>query len=94
MAPEHSDWKYVIGEKARFTITVLQNGNALKNVPVKYEIGPEKMESTKKDSILRSNGILTTDAGTMKEPGFLRCIATATIDNKTYRGIATAAFDP
>lgn len=94
VAPEHSDWKYVIGEKATFHITVLQNGNAIKNVVVKYEIGPEKMDPSKKDSLLLANGTLTTDGGTLKEPGFLRCIATTTIDNKTYRGLGTAAFDP
>lgn len=94
VAPDHSDWKYTTGEKATFRITVLQNGNALKNVTVKYEIGPEKMDASKKDSVLLVNGTLTADGGTMKEPGFLRCIATTTIDNKTYRGLGTAAFDP
>ncbi len=94
VAPDHSDWKYTIGEKATFHITVLQNGNALKNVVVKYEIGPERMDPSKKDSLLLANGMLTTDGGTMKEPGFLRCVATTTIDNKTYRGLGTAAFDP
>ena len=94
VAPDHSDWKYTIGEKATFHITVLQNGNALKNVVVKYEIGPERMDPSKKDSLLVANGMLTTDGDTMKEPGFLRCVATTTIDNKTYRGLGTAAFDP
>ena len=94
VAPDHSDWKYTIGEKATFHITVLQNGNALKNVVVKYEIGPERMDPSKKDSLLLANGMLTTDGGTLKEPGFLRCVATTTIDNKTYRGLGTAAFDP
>lgn len=94
VAPDHSDWKYTIGEKATFHITVLQNGNALKNVVVKYEIGPERMDPSKKDSLLLANGMLTTDGGTLKEPGFLRCVATTTIDKKTYRGLGTAAFDP
>lgn len=94
VAPDHSNWIYNSGEKVKFTITVLQNGNALKNVFVKYEIGPEKMDPVKKDSQLVANGTLVVDAGTMKDPGFLRCIATATINNKTYRGLATAAFDP
>ncbi|HEX6847394.1 MAG TPA: hypothetical protein VF144_10460, partial [Chitinophagaceae bacterium] len=94
VAPDHSDWTYTNGEKAKFTITVLQNGNALKNVFVKYEIGPEKMEPIKKDSQLLANGTLVVEAGSMKDPGFLRCIATTTINNKTYRGLATAAFEP
>jgi cephalosporin-C deacetylase-like acetyl esterase len=94
VAPDHTDWTYATGEKVKFTITVLQNGNAIKNVIVKYETGPEKMDPHKKDSLLLTNGTLTVDAGTMKEPGFLRCVAFATVNNKTYRGFATAAFNP
>lgn len=30
----------------------------------------------------------------MKVPGFLRCIATAEVDNKEYRNLSTAGFDP
>jgi cephalosporin-C deacetylase len=94
VAPDHADWVYHTGEKVKFTITVLQNGNAVKNSAVKYEIGPEKMDATKTDSLVVTNGTLVIDGGTMKQPGFLRCIATATINNKTYRGLGTGAFDP
>jgi cephalosporin-C deacetylase-like acetyl esterase len=94
VAPDHADWVYTKGEKVKFTITILQNGNVLKNTTVKYEVGPEKMDPIKTDSLELSNGTLVVDAGTMKEPGFLRCIATAYIDNKTYRGLGTGAFDP
>ncbi len=94
VAADHADWVYTTGEKVKFTITILQSGNTLKDATVKYEIGPEKMEATKKDSLSLANGTLIVDGGTMKEPGFLRCIATASINNKTYRGLATAAFDP
>ena len=94
VAPDHTDWTYKPGEKAKFTITVLQSGNVLKNAIVKYEIGPEKMEPTKKDSLPLAAGTLNIDGGTMKVPGFLRCIATAYVNGKTYRGLATAAFNP
>ena len=94
VSPDHADWVYASGEQVKFTITVLQNGNTLKNSSLKYELGPEKMEPTKKDSLALANGTLVVDGGTMKEPGFLRCIAIATINNKTYRGLGTAAFDP
>ena len=56
VAPDHSDWTYKTGENIKFTITVLQNGNILKNAVVKYETGPEKMEAQKKDSLLLPNG--------------------------------------
>ena len=94
VAPDHTDWNYTTGEKVKFTITVLQNGNVVKNAVVKYETGPEKMEPVKKDSLVLANGTLVVDGGTMKEPGFLRCIVTTTVNNKTYRGLATAAFNP
>ncbi|MDQ2658712.1 MAG: acetylxylan esterase [Bacteroidota bacterium] len=94
VAPDHDNWTYKPGEKVKFTITVLQNGNPLKNVKVRYEIGPEKMEPTKNESADLSKGSLTVDGGTMKTPGFLRCIAVAEVDGTEYRGLATAGFDP
>ena len=94
VAPDHADWTYAPGEKVKFTITILQSGNVLKNAVVKYEIGPEKMDPVKKDSLLVAGGTLMIDGGTMKEAGFLRCIATAFLNNKPYRGLATAAFNP
>lgn len=94
VAPEHTDWTYTKGEKVKFTITVLQGGNALKNVSVKYEIGPERMTPILKDSLVLTNGTISIDGGTMQEPGFLRCIATAMVNNKVYRGLGTAAFNP
>ncbi|MGK2861005.1 MAG: acetylxylan esterase [Chitinophagaceae bacterium] len=94
VAPDHTNWIYMPGEKVKFNITVLQNGNAIKNASIKYTIGPEKMDAVKKDSLTLSGGTYTADGGTMKTPGFLRCIVTATINNKSYRGLGTAAFDP
>lgn len=94
VAPDHADWTYKINEKAKFTITVLQDGNPVKNVKVRYEIGPEKMEPTKKDSSALSAGSLSVDGGTLKGAGFLRCTAWAKVEGKEYRGLATAGFDP
>lgn len=94
VAPDHEDWTYKPGEKVKFTITVLHNGNPVQDAQVRYEIGPEKMEPTKKESTKLGKGITTVEGGTLKTPGFLRCIAIATVDGKEYRGLATAGFDP
>lgn len=94
VAPDRADWTYKTGDKTKFTITVFKSGNILKNAVVKYEVGPEKMDATKKDSLLLPSGTLTIDGGTMKTPGFVRCIATAIVDGKSYRGLATAGFNP
>ncbi len=94
VAPDHADWLYKRGDNVKFTITVLQYGNPVKNAVIRYAIGPEKMEPTKKDSLSLSNGVLTVDGGTMNIPGFLRCTVTAKLDGKEYTKAATAGFEP
>ena len=91
---DHSDWTYKKGEHVKFTISVLKNGNLVKDATVRYEIGPEKQDPIKKEVVTLATGTQTMDAGTMKVPGFLRCIAFAKVDNKEYRGLSTAGFDP
>ncbi|MEX2234113.1 MAG: acetylxylan esterase [Cyclobacteriaceae bacterium] len=94
VAPDRDNWTYKAGEKVKFTISVLQNGNPVKDAKVRYEVGPEKMEPAKKESETLSKGVTTIDGGTLKTAGFLRCIAVAAVDGKEYRGLATAGFDP
>jgi cephalosporin-C deacetylase len=93
VAPDHADWTYQIGEKAKFTVTVLKDGNPLNGIKVDIQVGPEKM-----DADLKKNFTLTTGKqlveGEMKTPGFLRCIATTLIDGKLYRGLATVGYNP
>jgi len=91
---DHTDWTYKAGEKVKFTITVYKNGIPMANAPVRYEIGPEKMDPVIKESKTAVNGTITVDGGTMKTPGFLRCIAFVNQDKEEYRGLATAGFDP
>lgn len=94
VAPDHADWTYRTGEKVKFTIQVLKDGNPVKNVNVRYEIAPEKMEPLLKASAVFENGSKILPEKSMQQAGFLRCIATATVDGKDYRGLATAAFNP
>jgi len=94
VAPDHVNWQYNIGEKVKFKISVLQYGNPLKNVKVKYELGPERMASELTDALELENGQFTINGGTMKNPGFYRCTVSADVNGKTYRGIATVGFNP
>jgi cephalosporin-C deacetylase-like acetyl esterase len=94
VAPDHTDWNYKIGESVKFTIQVYQNGNLLKNSMIRYEIGPEKMTATKRDSSLSTSGLVVVDGGTMNTAGFLRCVATVKYNGKEYRNLATAGFEP
>jgi cephalosporin-C deacetylase len=94
VAPDHTNWTYKTGEEVKFSITVLRGGNPISNVKIKYEIGPEKMDAVKSDSLIVANGNITINGGTLKTPGFLRCTVIAEVENKQYRSLATAAFDP
>jgi len=94
VAPDHNDWLYRTGEDVNFRITVLKDGNPLKNVSIQYDIKPEMMESLKTGSVELNNDFVTIDGGTLKEPGFLRCWASVEFEGKEYKGYATAGFDP
>ncbi|MFP5040869.1 acetylxylan esterase [Parasediminibacterium sp. JCM 36343] len=94
VAPSHTDWKYNLGEKATFSVTVIKNGNPLPNTRIAYEIGPEKQPPTKIDSATLANGKMDIEGGTLKVPGFLRCTVTAYVDGFKYSNLATAGYNP
>ncbi len=94
VAPDRPDWTYKIGDKVKFSVTVLQNGNPLKGTKIKYEVMPEKMEPQKTEAVTLANGQQTIEGGTMKNPGFLRCKVYADVAGKTYEGLGTAGFEP
>ncbi len=94
VAPDHADWMYKTGQPVKFSISVLEDGNPVKDAAILYEIGPEKMDPTKKDSLKLPTGMLTVDGGTMKTPGFLRCTVRAKVDGNEYTNMGTAGYDP
>ncbi|MDR3711426.1 MAG: acetylxylan esterase [Puia sp.] len=94
VSPDHQDWTYEPGEKVKFEVSVFQYGHLVKNTGIRYEVGPEKMPPVKKDSVFLAGGKATLDGGTLKTPGFLRCIVVAVVNGKEYRGLATAGFSP
>jgi cephalosporin-C deacetylase len=92
VSPDHDDWQYKTGEKAKFAVQVLYHNNPLKGVKAYYEIGPERMEPSKKDSVSLSSKEIVLDGGTLSNPGFLRCVVVAEVEGRRYRGLATAGF--
>jgi len=94
VAPDHSDWTYKLNEPVSFKVTVLKDGIPVKNIPIKYQVGPEKMEPIKKDSIQLKEGTFTVPSTSLKTPGFIQCIVTAYYEGKQYRGLAAAGYEP
>lgn len=94
VSPDKADWTYKTGEKATFTIRVLVDNTPLENANVSYKIGPEQMKPDNEETAVAVPAEGLVISGTMKEPGMLRCTVTTTVNGKTYRGLATAAFSP
>lgn len=91
---DHADWLYTPGQPVRFSISVIRDGHPVKSAKLTYKAGPEMVAPTIGKTVDFTGSDVTVDAGTMTQAGFLRCIATAEVDGKTYRGLATAGFAP
>jgi cephalosporin-C deacetylase len=94
VTPDHLDWTYKLAEPVKFRINVLRDGHEVPKATVKYGVGPEMLPPITESTAAVGDTALMIDGGTMKEPGFLRLIATAEIDGRTYRGVGTAGFAP
>lgn len=97
VSPDHSDWTYDVGERAEFSINVLRNNVPLEGVKINYTIGPDAGYREIKiwdEGMLQLNNNTKVKAAKFKEPGFLRCTATVTVDGKEYTSYATAGFSP
>jgi cephalosporin-C deacetylase len=91
---DRPDWVYKVGEPVTFTVSAMNGNQLLKDVKLNYSIGLERMVPTKKGSLVQNKDLEQIEGGSLDKPGFLRCVVTAEIDGKNYKGMATAAFDP
>lgn len=94
VAPDRDDWTYELNQPVKFTVSVTLNNRQAAGLPVKYSCGAEQMPPTLEKTTTTGGQSFTIDAGTLKEPGFLRCIVTMEKNGQTYRGLATAGFRP
>jgi cephalosporin-C deacetylase-like acetyl esterase len=94
VAPDRDDWTYELNAPVKFAVVVTLNNRQVAGLPLKYACGAEQMPPTLEKSVTSTAQTLTIDAGTMKEPGFLRCVVTMEKDGQSYRGLGTAGFRP
>ncbi len=92
--PDHLDWNYKCGEQPVFKVLALKHHTPMQNVKIKYEISEDNMPAHKSGSMVLKAGEGEIKLGTMKVPGFLRCKVYVEDEGNTYRGLATAGFEP
>lgn len=93
VAPDHRDWTYRVGEPVRFRVAVVADNVPVEGVNVTYTVGQETRPAEEKTALVPLEG-LVIDGGTLTAPGFLRCTVKADVAGKTWKGVATAAFEP
>jgi cephalosporin-C deacetylase-like acetyl esterase len=93
VTPDHADWTYEPGERARFRVTVTADNEPVEGATISYAIGPEMMPVETRTATVPADG-LVLEGGTMNVPGFLRCTVTTEVLGKTWRGLATVGFSP
>lgn len=93
VSPDHTDWTYRLKEKCTFTVQVYKAQNLLPDVKIDYELGPEWYPVEQKEGVLLKDGKKTL-SGSMDQPGFFRCKVLAHVGERTYEGMATAAYEP
>ncbi len=91
--PDHADWLYKTGEKARVEVTFCKYGIP-QNVEVSYEIGPDMLPATSSGKVKLKNGRAVIDMGTMRKPGFLDLRLKAVVDDKKYEHHVKVGFSP
>ena len=92
--PDHPDWIYRTGEKAKIKISLFKYGIPQDGITVKYETGSELMPSDKTGSIVLKNGKAEINIGTLDKPGFRDCIFSVMINGKKYSHHVKVGFSP
>ena len=94
VVPDRPDWSYAISAPARFRVAVERDGRSLAGTKVAVACGPEQLPPLVEKAGTVGDDGLSVEGGTMEEPGFLRCVATTTVDGREYRAVGTAAYAP
>lgn len=92
--PDHPDWIYRTGEKAKIKISLFKYGIPQDGITVSYETGSELMPSDKTGSITLKNGKAEINIGTLDKPGFRDCIFSVMINGRKYSHHVKVGFSP
>lgn len=93
ITPNHSDWKYKIGERCKFIVRIYEAMYPLNNVTIDYRMGPVDFENIQEENVQLKNGQIEL-TGTLSKPGYYRLIVTAHVNGRTYRNLCSVGYEP
>jgi cephalosporin-C deacetylase-like acetyl esterase len=91
--PDHADWLYRTGEKAKVEIQFYKYGIPRDGV-VEYGIGNDMLESDVHGTVKLHNGRAVINMGTRKTPGFRDLRLSVKVDGKEYKHHVKVGFSP
>lgn len=81
--PDHDDWLYRAGEKARVEVQLYKYGIP-QDATVNYEIADDMLAADRKGEVVMKHGRAVIDMGTRNTPGFRDLRLSAVVDEKKY----------
>ena len=91
--PDHADWLYKTGEKARIRVEFFKYGIPRDGV-VEYALADDRLEADTHGTATLKGGTCTIDMGTRKTPGFRDLRLSLKLDGKTYSHHIKVGFSP
>lgn len=92
--PSTGKWNYTPGEKVKFNVVLTRCNVPEGDVELTYDISEDMMKPHVTGKVKLHNGTASIDAGTMKNPGFLRCRVYMKKGKQDYQGMGTVGFSP
>lgn len=93
LVPCHADATYRLGEQVKMKVITLDCGVMLNDVEVKWQVSEDLMPAHKEGDLKLEGHEGYINAGTMKEPGYLRVKATVEHEGKKYTAYSTVGFE-
>lgn len=91
--PDHSDWLYKTGEKAKVEVQLYKYGIP-RDVEVQYSISDDLMEADKSGKVMLKDGRAMINIGSRNTPGFRDLVLTADVDGSRYTHHVKVGFSP
>lgn len=90
---DRADWTYAVGQAATFRVKFNLAPYPAEGVAITYRLGPDMLEGAERTVTVPEQG-LSLPAPALAQPGFVRLLVKATVQDKVQEGRATAAFSP